>query len=89
MRAYHWYADPANHEEAIGYLSRQVKLPPEQLGWAFTKNDYYRDPDGVPDIEALQRNIDTVKALGFIKSPVDVKTYADLSLVKEAAARVK
>jgi sulfonate transport system substrate-binding protein len=87
VRSYRWYADPANHTEAVAILSRAVKQPPEQLQWAFTKNDYYRDPNGIPNLDMLQRNIDTVKALGFIKSDVDVKRFADLSLVKEADAR--
>jgi sulfonate transport system substrate-binding protein len=89
VRSYRWYADPANHAEAVAILSRQVKLPPEQLDWAFTKRDYYRGLNGEPDLAVLQRNIDTVKALGFIKADVAVKDYNDLSLVKEAAARLK
>ncbi len=89
IRSYRWYADPANHTEAIAILSRAVKLPPEQLDWAFTKRDYYRDLNGVPDLGVLQRNVDTVKSLGFIKADVTMKDYADLSLVKDADARFK
>ncbi|HUK58308.1 MAG TPA: ABC transporter substrate-binding protein [Stellaceae bacterium] len=89
VRAYRWFADPKNHAEAVAILSRQVKLPPEHLDWAFTKRDYYRDLDGVPNLDVLQRNVDTVKSLGFIKADVKVRDYADLSLVKEAAARLK
>jgi sulfonate transport system substrate-binding protein len=90
VRSYRWYGDPANHAEAIGYLARATKLPASQLdSWAFTKKDYYRDPNGLPDLAGLQRNINTVKALGFIKSDVDVMKISDLSLVKEGAARVK
>ena len=90
VRAYRWFADPANHAEAIAILARAVKQPPEQLTtWAFTKRDYYRSLDGAPNLEVLQHNIDTVEKLGFIKSDVVVKNYADLSLVNEAAARLK
>ena len=90
IRSYRWYADPANHAEAVAILARAVKQPPEQLAsWAFTKRDYYRDLNGVPDLDVLQRNIDTVQSLGFIKSSVAVKDYADLSVVKDAAARLK
>lgn len=88
--SYRWYADPANHDEAVAILAKAVKQPPAQLAsWAFTKRDYYRSLDGAPNLAVLQRNIDTVKKLGFIKSDIDVKDYADLSLVKEAAARLK
>ena len=35
------------------------------------------------------RNINTTHELGFIKAPLDVKKYSDLSLVQEAAKRLK
>jgi sulfonate transport system substrate-binding protein len=90
IRSYRWYADPANHKEAVAILARTTKQPAEQLdGWAFTNKDFGRNLDGVPDIAMLQRNIDTVQSLGFIKSHVDVASLADLSLVKEAGQRLK
>ena len=58
--------------------------------WLFTKGkDYYRAPDGKPDLQALQANIDLAQQLGFVKGKLDVSKYADLSLVQEAAKRVK
>ena len=90
IRSYRWYADPANHKEAVAFLARATKQPAEQLtDWAFTNKDFGRNLDGVPDIAMLQRNIDTVQSLGFIKSHVDVASLADLSLVKEARQRLK
>ena len=90
VRSYRWYADPANHQEAVAFLARATKQPAENLtDWAFTKKDFGRNLDGVPDVEMLQRNIDTVQSLGFIKSHVDVAKLADLSLVKEADQRLK
>jgi sulfonate transport system substrate-binding protein len=90
VRAYRWYADPANHQEAIGFLSRVTKQPVERLdSWAFTKKDVYRDPDGRPDLAKLQRNIAAARALGFIKGDIEVARFADLSLVAEAAQRIK
>jgi len=90
LRSYRWYADPANHKEAIAILAKFTKRPPETLdGWAFTQKDFYRDLDGRPNLQALQKNIDDEQALGFIKDRLVVAPYAELSLVKEAAARVK
>jgi sulfonate transport system substrate-binding protein len=90
IRAYRWYADPANHKEAIDILARFTKRPVAALdGWAFTQKDFYRDLNGRPDIEMLQHNVDAEKALGFIKGDVEVARFADLSLVGEAAARMK
>jgi sulfonate transport system substrate-binding protein len=90
IRSLRWYIDPANHREAIDILSKFTKQPAEVLsGWAFTYKDYYRDPGALVDLDALQRNVHAQAELGFIKSDLDVAKYADLSLVKEAAARVR
>ena len=89
VRAYRWYADPANHKEAVQILADYTKQPVEKLDWAFTKEDEYRDLDGVPNLAMIQSNINAVKALGIIKTDVDVAKYADLSLVREAAKRLK
>ena len=90
LRLTRWYIDPKNHDEAVQIAAAFAKRPPEVFaGWLFTNKDYYRDPNGLPDIPALQSNIDVQRDLGFIKEPIDVKKYVDLSIVKEAAARVK
>jgi NitT/TauT family transport system substrate-binding protein len=90
IRVLHWYNDPANHAEAVDIVAKFTKQPRDVLdGWAFTHRDYYRDLTAQPDMTALQNNIDVQVKLGFIKSEFDVNTYADLSLVKEADARVK
>jgi sulfonate transport system substrate-binding protein len=89
MRATRWYLDPANHQEAVTILASFLKIPAERLGWAFTKNDFYREPNLRPDLASIQKNIDMLKEFGFIKDKVDVKAHADLSLVEEAANRLK
>jgi sulfonate transport system substrate-binding protein len=89
VRAYRWYYDPKNHDEALAILSKFLKRPVDQLSWAFTKRDSYRNTDGIVDLNELQRNIDAVYKLGFIKAPLDVSKYAELNLVKEAAQRIK
>ncbi|HEX3711017.1 MAG TPA: ABC transporter substrate-binding protein [Pseudolabrys sp.] len=89
LRAVHWYLDPKNHDAVEKIASKLTKAPPERFGWVFTHADCFRDPTLVPDLVALQHNIDTTQQLGFIKKPIDIKKYADLSLVKEAAERLK
>jgi sulfonate transport system substrate-binding protein len=89
VRAYRWYADPKNHTEAISIVAKFMKRPPEQMDWAFTKTDNYRNPDGVVNVAMLQHNVDVAQQFGFIKAPLDVTRYADMSLVQEAAARIK
>jgi NitT/TauT family transport system substrate-binding protein len=89
LHALHWLQDPANHDAVVALLAKVTKRPAAQYqSWAFTKKDYYRNPNGLPDLAALQRNVDLQKQLGFIHRTIDVKRYADLSLVKEAARRL-
>jgi NitT/TauT family transport system substrate-binding protein len=84
-----WYLDPANHEAAVDIFARVAKQPRERLGWAYTDKDYFRDRNLMPDLAALQRNVDLTRDLGFIKASFDVAKQSDLSLVQEAAKRLK
>jgi NitT/TauT family transport system substrate-binding protein len=89
LRIERWFMDPRNHDEVMKIAAKVTKAPPERFGWLFTKQDYYRNPDMLPNLDALQSNINTTHELGFIKATLDVKKYTDLSLAKEAAARLK
>lgn len=89
LRIERWYLDPKNHDEVAQIASKLLKIPPERFGWLFTKKDYYRDPDMMPDLVALQRNVETAVDLGIFKQNIDVKKHSDLSLVQEAAKRLK
>lgn len=89
LRILHWYLDPKNHDAAAEIASQLTKQPPERFGWIFSKNDYYRDPNLMPDLDALQKNVDMTHELGFAKASFDVKAHSDLSLIQEAAARLK
>ena len=89
LRALRYLQDPAHHAEAVALLAEVTKQSPTVYGaWVFTKEDYYRDPSGLPDLDALQANIDAQQKLGFIKKSVDAKQHADLSIVEEAAKRL-
>jgi NitT/TauT family transport system substrate-binding protein len=89
LRIERWYLDPQNHDSAAEIASRLTKQPPERFGWLFTKNDYYRDPNMVPNLDALQKNVDLTHDLGFVNASVNVKAHSDLSLVEEAGKRLK
>lgn len=89
LRARHFYFDPANHAAAVAIVAQYTKQSPDMLGqWLYTKNDYYRDPNGIPDLNALQSNEDMLHQLGFLPAPLEVKQYVDLGPVREAAARL-
>jgi sulfonate transport system substrate-binding protein len=89
LRITRWYLDPNNHEAVLQIAGRLNKRPPQSFDWLFTKRDTYHDPNMLPNLSALQHNVDLTHELGFIKSSFDVKAYSDLSLIEEAAGRLK
>jgi sulfonate transport system substrate-binding protein len=89
LRITHWYLDPNNHAAAAEIASQLTKQPADHFGWIYTKNDYYRDPNMIPDLDALQKNVDMTKELGFVNTSFDVKAHSDLSMIEEAAKRLK
>src|SRR5262245_17474018 len=89
LRIERWFFDPANHNEVMQIAARITKQPAERFSWAFTKSDFYRDPNMLPDLAALQSNVNTTRELGFVKIDIDVPKFADLSFAQEAAKRLK
>jgi ABC-type nitrate/sulfonate/bicarbonate transport system substrate-binding protein len=89
LRITRWYLDPKNHKEVMEIAGRVTKQPPERFDWLFTKRDAYHDPDMMPDLAALQKNVDMTRDLGFVRSALDVKKHTDLSIVQDAAKRFK
>ena len=89
LRITRWFLDPKNRREVMEIAGRITKQPPERFDWLFTARDAYHDPDMLPDLAALQKNVDMTRDLGFVRSTFDVGKHADLSLVEEAARRLK
>jgi NitT/TauT family transport system substrate-binding protein len=89
IRVTRYLTDPKNHDEVVQIAAKLTKQPPETLQYVLTKSDLYRDPNMLPNIPNLQRAIDAQHEVGFLKTKFDVRPYADLSMVKEAAARIK
>jgi ABC-type nitrate/sulfonate/bicarbonate transport system substrate-binding protein len=90
LHALRYLLDPAHHAETVALLGQVTKRKPAFFaGWAFTAKDYYRDPNALPDLAALQANVDLQHKLGFLRQTIAVEKYADLSIAKEAAARLK
>ena len=81
----HHVYDPQHRAEGVAIVADMTKRPTDFYKWLFTKDDYYRNPNALPNLDVLQANIKTQRELGFIKSDIDVKKYADLSIAKDAA----
>lgn len=88
IRVTRWFMDPKNHADAVGIVAQYTKVPAERLGWIFTKKDFYRDPNGKPDVEGIQRNLDMLKEFKFLKADLAIKDYVDLSIIEDAAKRI-
>lgn len=90
LRVLHYLYDPANRTDAVSLVAEATKQQPAfYQDWVFTGRDYYRDPEAMPNLDILQANIEAQRQLGFLKSDLEVKKYADLSLIEEAAKRLK
>ena len=89
LRITRWFLDPRNHKEVTRIAGRITRQPPERYDWLFTERDTYHDAGMLPDLPALQRNVDMTHELGFVKSPIDLRKYSDLTIVVEAADRLK
>jgi len=82
------FDDPAQRDATVQLVADVTKQPVAFFkDWVFTKQDYYRDPDGLPNLEALQANVDLSKKLGFLRANLDVAQYVDLSLAGDAGKR--
>jgi sulfonate transport system substrate-binding protein len=91
IRVMRWFQDPQNHAAAVKIAVDMTKIPaPVWNSWLFVKGkDYYRSPDALPDLKALQANIEAQRAVGLLKSDIQVAKYADLGIAREAAARLR
>jgi NitT/TauT family transport system substrate-binding protein len=90
VRATRWFIDPANRPEAIAMLAEATKRPAAELDtWIYTEKDSGRDPDAMPNLASMQGEAEAMKDAGFLKIDIDIKKYADLSIVEEAARRLK
>ncbi|MFP6867852.1 MAG: ABC transporter substrate-binding protein [Nitrospinota bacterium] len=90
LRALRWWLNPKNREEALDITARVTKRPRKNYArYSFRKGtDYYHDPNGLVNEAALQRNINTMHELGYLKRKLDTKPYVDMSYMKEAARRL-
>ena len=89
-RALRWILDPANRPAALQLVADFTKQPVTTFAdWIFTKGDDYHAPDSRPDVAAMQKNFDIENKLGLLKINIDVKAHSDLSLVDEAAKRLR
>ncbi len=90
VRGLRWMLTPANRAAGVDLAVKVTKQQREAIDSFFlTRLDYYRDPEGRPDLEALQRNLDYLARKGYIPERLEVAPYADLSFLEEARRRLR
>ena len=90
IRMRRWMTDPKTRPEAVKQLADNAKMAESEfIDWLYTKDDYYYEPQALVNRERLQNNVKTLKEAGVIPEVIDVGPQLDMSLVQEAAARIK
>jgi NitT/TauT family transport system substrate-binding protein len=89
IRFRRWITDPRTRMDALKAVGEAGKLPPERFDpWVYTAKDYYVDPKALVDSARLQRNVNDMHKFGITPAAIDVTPYVDMSLAREAAARI-
>jgi sulfonate transport system substrate-binding protein len=89
LRAIRWFLDPAHHDEAVAIAVQVTKQKPDELQYFFTHDDFYRAPDGMPNLAAAQSEIDDSVKLGILPKAITLAPrYVDLAMVEEARTRL-
>jgi NitT/TauT family transport system substrate-binding protein len=90
MRAMRWFLDPKNRGEALAIAIAVTHKTRDDLDFAFTAHDFYRSPDLLPVVDAIQREIDEDVKLGVLPSGIAVSPdHVDLSRIAAAKARLE
>ncbi len=89
VRAWTWFKAPANRAAGAAIVANFMKVPVAEVAYQFTADDYYRDPNQLPDLVALQNTIDILAHIHLLPKPITVAPdYADLSFIQEAVRRI-
>jgi NitT/TauT family transport system substrate-binding protein len=89
IRMRHYLFDMRNREDVIALLIKATKQPRDQIDYAFTKRDHWRDPDAKVDLKLLQQNVDDAKKLGLLPDTFPVARYSDMTLIEDALKRFR
>ncbi|HEX4192157.1 MAG TPA: ABC transporter substrate-binding protein [Stellaceae bacterium] len=89
IRMRRWMLDPKTRMDAVKQLADASKIPIDKLeGWAYTNKDYFYPPNAGIDVQRLQKNVNDMAQVGVVPKAIDVTPYVDMSLVKDAEAKV-
>jgi sulfonate transport system substrate-binding protein len=81
-----YVTDPKNRDRVLQVVGELNNQPASKFApWALLQGkDYYHDPNGLVNVQALQSNVDELAKLGELKASFDVRPHIDNSLVEDA-----
>jgi sulfonate transport system substrate-binding protein len=89
IRSTRWFLNPKNRDEALDIAQAVTKEPRAALDYAFGIGDLYHSPDLLPNIPAVQKDIDQAVDMKFSPARIAVDpTYVDLTLIADAKAQL-
>jgi sulfonate transport system substrate-binding protein len=90
MRMRRWMTDPKTRMDAVRQLADTTKVPVAAFAdWVYTTGDLYYEPHAMVDVARLQKNVDDMKRAGIVPAAIAIAPYVDMSLAREAAARLQ
>lgn len=89
IRMRHWVLAPATHGEAIKLAAQLEKRPAEDISYLWTEKDNFHHPDGMINVERMQKNFDDLVTFGLLLAKVDASKHVDASIQRDALARAK
>ena len=82
--------DPKNRDEMIEIGAKMQSIPPDRFRpWWNTQEDFFRSPDGLPNVEAIKKEMQLLKDFGIIDALVDIDRWVNLSFMRTAAANFR
>jgi NitT/TauT family transport system substrate-binding protein len=88
IRMRRWCLDPKTQPEAVKLIAAHDKRKVEDVAYLFTNKDNFHHPDLMVDVARFQKNVDDLHKAGVTPHTIDAAKHIDMSLVREALARV-
>lgn len=83
VAALRWSLDSKNRDKVVEFMAAMLKTPRQNLDLFATKKDHWRDPNARVHVDRLQKPIDALFKLGFIKERLDIAPFVDLSYLPQ------
>lgn len=82
--------NPQNRDEMIEIGAKMQNIPAAAFkSWWNTKEDFFRDPEGLVNVAAVKSEMGVLKEYGIIEVTVDIEKWVDMSFMRKAAQNSK